>query len=192
MEVLKINTFSSTCGILGPQWTQIVHQTVSRCMVVQCHKHVLLSIYICTLMSTQKVIWSCLNMAGVCSVMSYTLLLGLIEYKTLVLRRDFQRAQEVLPTIRIEHLNSYDILANLYGTGDEILSHIWSFWLLCSLPFGTVLRVKRNAGGCSWDCHRSRLQVGPCCTAWQAWNCKGTLLSFQALWFGMNAFSKWS
>ncbi len=26
MEVLKINTFSSTCGTLGPQWTQIVHQ----------------------------------------------------------------------------------------------------------------------------------------------------------------------
>ncbi|KAH9564352.1 hypothetical protein CY35_04G020800 [Sphagnum magellanicum] len=75
-------------------------------MVVQCHKHVLLSIYISTLMSTQKVIWSCLIMAGVCSVMSYTLLLSLIEYKTLVLRGDFQRAQEVLPTIPIEHLNS--------------------------------------------------------------------------------------
>jgi coatomer subunit beta' len=63
-------------------------------------------------------------MAGVCSVMSYTLLLSLIEYKTLVLRGDFQRAQEVLPTIPIEHLNRYDILANLYGTRDEILSHI--------------------------------------------------------------------
>ncbi|KAH9564354.1 hypothetical protein CY35_04G021000 [Sphagnum magellanicum] len=38
--------------------------------------------------------------------MSYTLLLSLIEYKTLVLQGDFQRAQEVLPTIPIEHLNS--------------------------------------------------------------------------------------
>lgn len=26
MEVLKINTFSSTCGTLGSQWTKIVHQ----------------------------------------------------------------------------------------------------------------------------------------------------------------------
>jgi hypothetical protein len=150
MEVLEINTFSTTCSTLGPQWTQIVHQTVWQCMVVQCHKHVLLSIYISTLMSTQKVIWSCLIMAGVCSVMSYTLLLSLIEYKTIVLWGDFQRAQEVLPTIPIEHLNRYDILANLYGTRDEILSHIWSFWLLCWLQFGTVLRVKRNAGACSW------------------------------------------
>jgi coatomer subunit beta' len=58
------------------------------------------------------------------NVMSYTLLLSLIEYKTLVLRGDFQRAQEVLPTIPAEHLNSYDILANLYGTGNEILSLI--------------------------------------------------------------------
>ncbi|KAH9566824.1 hypothetical protein CY35_04G149400 [Sphagnum magellanicum] len=40
------------------------------------------------------------------NVMSYTLLLSLIEYKTLVLRGDFQRAQEVLPTIPKEHLNS--------------------------------------------------------------------------------------
>jgi hypothetical protein len=63
-------------------------------------------------------------MVGVCSVMSYTLLLSLIEYKTLVLQGDFQRAQEVLPTIPIVHLNRHDILANLYGTGDEILSHI--------------------------------------------------------------------
>jgi coatomer subunit beta' len=63
-------------------------------------------------------------MAGVCSVMSYTLLLSLIEYKTLVLRGDFQRAQEVLPTIPTEHLNRYDILANLNGTGNEILSVI--------------------------------------------------------------------
>jgi hypothetical protein len=46
MEVLKINTFSSTCGILGPQWTQIVHQTVSRCMVVQCHKNFVVYLYL--------------------------------------------------------------------------------------------------------------------------------------------------
>lgn len=40
-----------------------------------------------------------------CSVMSYTLLLSLIEYKTLVLREDYERAEEVLPTIPKEHLN---------------------------------------------------------------------------------------
>ncbi|XP_024518883.1 coatomer subunit beta'-1 [Selaginella moellendorffii] len=40
------------------------------------------------------------------NIVSYTLLLGLIEYKTLVLRGDIERAQEVLPTIPKEHLNS--------------------------------------------------------------------------------------
>uniref|UniRef100_A0A0D6QW38 Coatomer subunit beta' n=1 Tax=Araucaria cunninghamii TaxID=56994 RepID=A0A0D6QW38_ARACU len=40
------------------------------------------------------------------NVMGYTLLLSLIEYKTLVMRGDFDRANEVLPTIPREHLNS--------------------------------------------------------------------------------------
>lgn len=40
--------------------------------------------------------------------MSYTLLLSLIEYKTLILREDYQRAEEVLPTIPKEHMNRYD------------------------------------------------------------------------------------
>jgi coatomer subunit beta' len=40
------------------------------------------------------------------NVMSYTLLLSLIEYKTLVLRGDLERAEEILPTIPKEHLNS--------------------------------------------------------------------------------------
>ncbi|KAJ7540716.1 hypothetical protein O6H91_10G027900 [Diphasiastrum complanatum] len=40
------------------------------------------------------------------NVMSYTLLLSLIEYKTLVLRGDLERAQEILPTIPTEQLNS--------------------------------------------------------------------------------------
>lgn len=43
-----------------------------------------------------------------CSIMSYTLLLSLIEYKTLILREDYQRAEEVLPTIPKEHMNRYD------------------------------------------------------------------------------------
>ncbi|KAJ7569395.1 hypothetical protein O6H91_01G111000 [Diphasiastrum complanatum] len=40
------------------------------------------------------------------NVMSYTLLLSLIEYKTLVLRGDLERAQEILPSIPKEQLNS--------------------------------------------------------------------------------------
>lgn len=43
-----------------------------------------------------------------CSIMSYTLLLSLIEYKTLILREDYQRAEEVLPTIPKEHMNRYN------------------------------------------------------------------------------------
>ncbi|XP_024389865.1 coatomer subunit beta'-1 [Physcomitrium patens] len=40
------------------------------------------------------------------NIMSYTLLLSLIEYKTLILREDYERAEEVLPTIPKEHMNS--------------------------------------------------------------------------------------
>ncbi|KAF3775944.1 Coatomer subunit beta'-2 [Nymphaea thermarum] len=40
------------------------------------------------------------------NVMGYTLLLSLIEYKTLVMRGDLERASEVLPSIPKEHLNS--------------------------------------------------------------------------------------
>ncbi|XP_027122661.1 coatomer subunit beta'-1-like [Coffea arabica] len=40
------------------------------------------------------------------NVMGYTLLLSLIEYKTLVMRGDIERANEVLPSIPKEHHNS--------------------------------------------------------------------------------------
>ncbi|KAL7114171.1 hypothetical protein ACP275_04G103600 [Erythranthe tilingii] len=40
------------------------------------------------------------------NVIGYTLLLSLIEYKTLVMRGDLERANEVLPSIPKEHLNS--------------------------------------------------------------------------------------
>ncbi|CAN6456321.1 unnamed protein product [Victoria cruziana] len=40
------------------------------------------------------------------NVMGYTLLLSLIEYKTLVMRGDLERANEVLPSIPKEQLNS--------------------------------------------------------------------------------------
>ncbi|KAF5957094.1 hypothetical protein HYC85_004319 [Camellia sinensis] len=40
------------------------------------------------------------------NVMGYTLLLSLIEYKTLVMRGDLERANEILPTIPKEHHNS--------------------------------------------------------------------------------------
>jgi hypothetical protein len=39
--------------------------------------------------------------------MGYTLLLSLIEYKTLVMRGDLERASEVLPSIPKEHHNRY-------------------------------------------------------------------------------------
>ena len=39
------------------------------------------------------------------SVLSYTLHLNLIEYKTLVLRGDLEKAEEILPTIPKDHLN---------------------------------------------------------------------------------------
>jgi len=39
------------------------------------------------------------------SVMGYTLLLSLIEYKTLVMRGDLERANEILPSIPKEHHN---------------------------------------------------------------------------------------
>lgn len=41
----------------------------------------------------------------VCSVVGYTLLLSLIEYKTLVMRGDLDKADEVLPSIPKEHHN---------------------------------------------------------------------------------------
>ncbi|KHN32599.1 Coatomer subunit beta'-1 [Glycine soja] len=40
------------------------------------------------------------------NVMGYTLLLSLIEYKTLVMRGDLERANEILPSIPKEHHNS--------------------------------------------------------------------------------------
>lgn len=40
-----------------------------------------------------------------CSVIGYTLLLSLIEYKTLVMRGDVERANEILPSIPKEHHN---------------------------------------------------------------------------------------
>jgi hypothetical protein len=39
------------------------------------------------------------------SVVGYTLLLSLIEYKTLVMRGDLESANEVLPSIPKEHHN---------------------------------------------------------------------------------------
>lgn len=42
-----------------------------------------------------------------CSVIGYTLLLSLIEYKTLVMRGDLDKANEILPTIPKEQHNKY-------------------------------------------------------------------------------------
>lgn len=42
------------------------------------------------------------------SIIGYTLLLSLIEYKTLVMRGDLEQANQVLPSIPKEHHNRYE------------------------------------------------------------------------------------
>lgn len=54
------------------------------------------------------------------NVMGYTLLLSLIEYKTLIMRGDLERANGILPSIPKEQHNS-----------------------------GSFLGISRHAGGCS-------------------------------------------
>ncbi|XP_073394902.1 coatomer subunit beta'-1 isoform X1 [Physcomitrium patens] len=56
------------------------------------------------------------------NVVSYTLLLNLIEYKTLVLRGDLERAEEVLPTIPKEHLNSVAKFLESRGQVEDALA----------------------------------------------------------------------
>lgn len=51
--------------------------------------------------------------SSICSVMGYTLLLSLIEYKTLVMRGDLDRANEVLPSIPKEHHNRCLVILDL-------------------------------------------------------------------------------
>lgn len=46
-----------------------------------------------------------LSLCVLCSVVSYTLLLSMIEYKTLVLRGDLEGAEAVLPNIPADQLN---------------------------------------------------------------------------------------
>ncbi|CAN4096868.1 unnamed protein product [Withania somnifera] len=55
------------------------------------------------------------------NVVGYTLLLGLIEYKTLVMRGDWDRANEVLPSIPKEHLNSVAHFLESRGMIEEAL-----------------------------------------------------------------------
>jgi hypothetical protein len=45
------------------------------------------------------------NKSYCCSVVGYTLLLSLIEYKTLVMRGDLERANTILPSIPKEQHN---------------------------------------------------------------------------------------
>lgn len=44
---------------------------------------------------------------NLCSVIGYTLLLSLIEYKTLVMRDDLERANQILSSIPRDQLNRY-------------------------------------------------------------------------------------
>ncbi|PHT32187.1 Coatomer subunit beta'-1, partial [Capsicum baccatum] len=55
------------------------------------------------------------------NVVGYTLLLGLIEYKTLVMRGDWDKANEVLPSIPKEHHNSVAHFLESRGMIEEAL-----------------------------------------------------------------------
>ncbi|KAL5698177.1 hypothetical protein ACHQM5_029249 [Ranunculus cassubicifolius] len=55
------------------------------------------------------------------NVMGYTLLLSLIEYKTLVIRGDVERANELLPSIPNEHHNSVARFLESRGMKEEAL-----------------------------------------------------------------------
>uniref|UniRef100_A0A803NZY7 Coatomer subunit beta' n=1 Tax=Cannabis sativa TaxID=3483 RepID=A0A803NZY7_CANSA len=55
------------------------------------------------------------------NVMGYTLLLSLIEYKTLVMRGDFERANQLLPSIPKEHHNSVAHFLESRGMVEEAL-----------------------------------------------------------------------
>eukprot|EP00897_Mesotaenium_endlicherianum_P002794 jgi/Mesen1/2542/ME000161S01590 len=55
------------------------------------------------------------------NVMSYTLLLGLIEYKTLVLRGDMEEAARILPDIPVEHRNSVARFLETRGLPEDAL-----------------------------------------------------------------------
>lgn len=52
-------------------------------------------------------------LCSLCSVIGYTLLLSLIEYKTLVMRGALEQANQILPSIPKEQLNRY-LLLNHY------------------------------------------------------------------------------
>ncbi|CAH9056372.1 unnamed protein product [Cuscuta epithymum] len=55
------------------------------------------------------------------NVIGYTLLLGLIEYKTLVIRGDLERANEILPSIPKEHHNSVGRFLESRGMVEDAL-----------------------------------------------------------------------
>ncbi|KAG5026055.1 hypothetical protein JHK86_021969 [Glycine max] len=55
------------------------------------------------------------------NVMGYTLLLSLIEYKTLVMRGDLERANEILPSIPKEHHNSVARFLESRGMTEDAL-----------------------------------------------------------------------
>ncbi|KAG0612132.1 hypothetical protein M758_6G004300 [Ceratodon purpureus] len=56
------------------------------------------------------------------NVMSYTLHLNLIEYKTLILRGDLEKAEEILPTIPKDHLNSVAKFLESQGMVEDALA----------------------------------------------------------------------
>ena len=66
-------------------------------------------------------------------MVSYTLLLSLIEYKTLVLREDMEAAQQLLPTI--PKVRSFFLTRIMYPT--------WSCWASAAATCGAYLPLFR-------------------------------------------------
>lgn len=63
--------------------------------------------------------------------MGYTLLLSLIEYKTLVTRGDLERANEIFPSIPKEHHNRYMIFFRKFQYLLDHVLYIAFIYCLC-------------------------------------------------------------
>ena len=88
-----------------------------------------------------------------CSVIGYTLLLSLIEYKTLVMRGDLDKANEILPTIPKEQHNKYVIsyfslnfniyIFNMYRNSSPTASYVLRD-VIFRFPMVFVIQLTKN------------------------------------------------
>lgn len=87
-----------------------------------------------------------------CSVMGYTLLLSLIEYKTLVMRGDLERANALLPSIPREHHNRY-----MSSHDCQMIRILYQGQCFCFICWGFL--EKRMASRLVWYMSRVRTSV---------------------------------